>query len=218
MRRAQSLVTMAEMVPNLDAGGGDFQPRTFVQIGLAKAGDRDAFGDLLERYGCRVRAWLRQAAALSDHDLDELAQEVSLKIFQHLQRATFDEVGSFRAWVKTICRNTAANHRRRRGRDRVQRHLESIGAAGQPFEPAGNDRSPASQAHAHQAAAERDRRIAQLREQDQWLIAAREQRGLQFREIQAELNAKLGAAGTSVSEDAVRVKYHRLLKRIGEPE
>ena len=206
-------------MPDPEEPTGPFAPQTLLQVGLAQAGDRTAFGDLLDRYGCRVRAWLRQAAALSDHDLDELTQEVNLKILRHLQKASFDDAGSFRGWVKTICRNTAANFRRGRGRDPVRGHLESIGTDSQPFEPKARDRSPASQAHERQGKNARQQRIDKLPETDRWLIAAREQCGLQFGQIAAEWNARMAAAGSdkAVSEDAMRVRYRRLLKTIGEP-
>jgi RNA polymerase sigma-70 factor (ECF subfamily) len=75
----------------------------------ARAGDRAAFGDLVERYQQTVfRAAL--AALRSREDAEEVAQEAFVSAFQKLEGFRGD--ASFKTWLLTICWNRAMDRRR----------------------------------------------------------------------------------------------------------
>lgn len=81
----------------------------------AAAGERQAFEQLVVRYGSRVRAVLAQAVR-DQHLLDDLLQEVWVKVFGALPR--FRPDGRFRPWLFSIALNHLrdALRRQRRGR------------------------------------------------------------------------------------------------------
>jgi RNA polymerase sigma-70 factor (ECF subfamily) len=78
-------------------------------IERARAGDRAAFGDLVERYQQAVfRAAL--AALRSREDAEEVAQEAFIAAFQKLDH--FRGEASFKTWLLTIAWNRAMDRRR----------------------------------------------------------------------------------------------------------
>ena len=78
----------------------------------ARAGDRAAFGELVERHQQAVfRAAF--AALRSREDAEEVAQEAFIAAFQKL--GSFRGEASFKTWVLTIAWNRAMDRRRRAG-------------------------------------------------------------------------------------------------------
>jgi RNA polymerase sigma-70 factor (ECF subfamily) len=63
----------------------------------------------------RLRSWFARRT-VSASDADDLVQETFLRVQQHL--ATLQEVGSARAWLMAIARNTLADLRRQQARER----------------------------------------------------------------------------------------------------
>ena len=78
---------------------------------LARAGDRDAFGHLVERHAGRAR---RLARAILGHaeDADDAAQEGFLAALKSLDR--YDPTRPFGPWLLRIVANAASDRRRRR--------------------------------------------------------------------------------------------------------
>lgn len=77
---------------------------------LAQAGDREAFGKLVERYAGQARRVAR--AVLHDpDDADDAAQEGFLAALRHLGR--YDPSRPFGPWLLRIVANAAADRRRR---------------------------------------------------------------------------------------------------------
>jgi RNA polymerase sigma factor (sigma-70 family) len=67
--------------------------------GLAAAGDRAAFGELVRRHGSAVRGLLRRMGA-QPSTADDIAQDAFLTAFERI--AEFRGEGTFAAWVKRI--------------------------------------------------------------------------------------------------------------------
>ena len=67
--------------------------------GLAAAGDRAAFGELVRRHGSAVRGLLRRMGA-QPSTADDIAQDAFLTAFERV--AEFRGDGTFAAWVKRI--------------------------------------------------------------------------------------------------------------------
>jgi RNA polymerase sigma-70 factor, ECF subfamily len=90
-------------------------------IRLARGGDTQAFGMLVERYQHRV---VRVAMAVV-HNLDdalELAQETFVRAYENL--AKFESRSSLSTWLYRIAANLAIDFRRREGRHTVLRGEE----------------------------------------------------------------------------------------------
>lgn len=75
-------------------------------IGHSQGGDHQAFGILWERYAPRVHRVLRRFAD-QPADIEDLAQEVSLKVFIGLRRFRGDS--EFFSWLYRIAFNTGIN-------------------------------------------------------------------------------------------------------------
>ena len=77
---------------------------------LAQAGDREAFGELVQRYAGQARRVAR--AVLHDpDDADDAAQDGFLAALRHLGR--YDPSRPFGPWLLRIVANAAADRRRR---------------------------------------------------------------------------------------------------------
>ena len=81
-------------------------------IERARNGDREAFGDLVERYQ-QVVFRTALAALRSREDAEEVAQEALVSAF--LKLASFRGDSSFKTWLLTITWNRAMDRRRRVG-------------------------------------------------------------------------------------------------------
>ena len=71
-------------------------------ISSVKSGDRDAFRQIVRHFGLPLRAFLASQLHHLD-DADDLAQDVFLAAFNHLDRFRTEE--DFGAWLRGIARN-----------------------------------------------------------------------------------------------------------------
>jgi RNA polymerase sigma-70 factor (ECF subfamily) len=78
---------------------------------LALAGDREAFGKLVERYAAQARRVARSILNNED-DADDAAQDAFLAALRHLGR--YDPARPFGPWLMRIVANAASDRRRRR--------------------------------------------------------------------------------------------------------
>ena len=67
--------------------------------GLAGAGDRGAFGELVRRHGSAVRGLVRRMGA-ANPEADDVAQDAFLAAFENI--ADYRGEGTFAGWVKRI--------------------------------------------------------------------------------------------------------------------
>ncbi len=104
------------------SGGGITAPVTGAPseqdlIGQARAGDQEAFAELVMRHADRVYGALRRFG-LDAGDADEVAQEVFLRAWRGLAR--FEERAQFSTWLYRIAFNEAQRRLARRTLPRVQ--------------------------------------------------------------------------------------------------
>src|SRR5262245_11593632 len=105
-------VTLAELtIPMLATPGEreDLDPESTRLAVLAREGDREAFGALLERHLAAARRGARAAVA-RPVDADEAVQEASVTAWQRLE--SLHENGAFRAWFLRIVWRKALDRRR----------------------------------------------------------------------------------------------------------
>lgn len=85
----------------------------------ARSGDRDAFGELVERYADQARRVARAVLQDAD-DADDAAQDAFLAALVKLHQ--YDAQRPFGPWLMRIVSNAATDRRRRR----TVRHAESL--------------------------------------------------------------------------------------------
>ena len=79
-------------------------------IRRTRAGESDAFGFLVDRYGTRI-ARLVRGFVRNEEDARDVAQDAFLKAFARLDR--FDGRSSFYTWLYRIAANTAMDHNKK---------------------------------------------------------------------------------------------------------
>ncbi len=83
-------------------------------VTAAKAGDMQAFIELVRRYHGALLAAAQQITGSAD-DAEDVAQEAVIHAYRHLQ--TLQDEAKFRAWLFAICRRESINYLRRRHGD-----------------------------------------------------------------------------------------------------
>jgi RNA polymerase sigma-70 factor (ECF subfamily) len=126
-------------------------------IKRARAGDEDAFAELVTMHAARVYGALRRFG-LSDEEADETAQEVFLRAWRGLAR--FEERAQFSTWLYRIAFNEAQRRRSRRALARV----EAVADGNDPIVavPDSPELGPDAQALSHEFARILDRALAEL--------------------------------------------------------
>ena len=79
-------------------------------IRRVRAGDSDAFGVLVDRYGARIQRLVR-GFVRNEEDARDVAQDAFLKAFARLDR--FDGRSAFYTWMYRIAANTAMDHNKK---------------------------------------------------------------------------------------------------------
>ncbi|MFA6583196.1 MAG: sigma-70 family RNA polymerase sigma factor [Elusimicrobiaceae bacterium] len=82
-------------------------------VSLAKAGDRDAFGVLVDRYKDPVYGFILSLVRREDIAGD-IFQEVFIKVLRNIDR--YREEGKFKAWLFMAASNMAMDYYRKEGR------------------------------------------------------------------------------------------------------
>lgn len=161
-----------------------------------QAGDRQAFGELVEVYGPRVIAICARVAGLSYDDAQDLAQEAFLRSYTHLGQ--YEPGRSFFAWLYRIAVNLALNARSRRPPPTVGGETGALllGSVGDP-DPAGQ---PAAQAEQAERTAVIAHAVAGLPEDYATVVALRYGADLDYQAIADTLDIPLGT---------VKARLHR---------
>ena len=90
---------------------GAEQPTDEALVAAVLAGERERFGELLERYQGRLINYLFRLLRNAD-DAHDLAQEVLVKVYQVLDR--YDPQYKFSTWLFRVAQNAAIDQIRRR--------------------------------------------------------------------------------------------------------
>ena len=98
-------------------------------VRACRAGDEQAWSLLVARFSRYVYAIVVQAYRLSEHDAEDVFQEVFARAYQHLEGLRSDE--SIRPWIGQLTRRLAVDRLRLRAREQpgVDESLQAVDAA-----------------------------------------------------------------------------------------
>jgi len=145
-------------------------------IAAARAGDRDAFAKLVDRYWDRLYRWLFHLTR-DRHQAEDLAQETFLKVLAALD--SFRPGSNFRAWLFRIGHNNFVNLKRA---TRRTSHPLPDDAAGPEVA------SPEDTAADREAVAAVAKAVAELPPDFRAALMLRADEGLSFKEVAAVLH------------------------------
>ncbi len=162
-------------------------------VDLARGGDKEAFGELYERYLEKIYNYVYYRTG-NHHDAEDLTARVFTRAMAHIE--TYTERGvPFQAWLYRIAHNLVANWHRDRGRRKVIPLDEFIASS------LGSE-SPDHQAEDNEEREALLRAIRRLPEERQQLLM------LKF--VEHLSNAEIGDI-MNRTEGAVKSLYHRTL-------
>jgi len=118
---------------------GAEQPTDDELVTAILEGDRERFGDLVERYQGRLVNYLFRLLRNLD-EAHELAQEVFLKVYQVLDR--YDPQYKFSTWLFRVAQNAAIDQIRRRRLKLVSLHQEDAEGEARDWDLPSPDRGP----------------------------------------------------------------------------
>jgi len=170
-------------------------------MSLIAAGDRTAFAELFGRYALRVKAFILRGGT-SDHDADEVAQEVMVTVWRKAKLYDPDKA-AVSTWIFTIARN--------RRIDMIRRHKRP--------EPDPNDPlfQPDAEPTGHQALSARQAAtrvldgLRTLPEEQRIVLQAAFYDGLTHAEIAAQLDLPLGTV-----KSRIRLSFKHLRGILGD--
>jgi RNA polymerase sigma factor (sigma-70 family) len=84
-------------------------------VARCRSGDQAAWNELVERFSRYVYAIAVQAFRLSQHDAEDVFQEVFSRVYQHLGRLRSDE--AIRPWIAQLTRRVCIDRLRSSGRE-----------------------------------------------------------------------------------------------------
>jgi RNA polymerase sigma-70 factor (ECF subfamily) len=152
-------------------------------VGLAAAGDRSAFGELVRRHGSAVRGLLRRMGA-DPATADDMAQDAFLTAFEQI--AEFRGEGAFRGWVSRIAARLYVKRWRREARADLLADAGELEAAG------------AAPGVAADARIDLDDALKSLSAPERVCVSLCYGAGLSHAEAAAALNAPLGTVKSHV--------------------
>jgi RNA polymerase sigma-70 factor (ECF subfamily) len=118
---------------------GAEQPTDEDLVAAVLAGDRDRFGDLVDRYQSRLVNYLFRLLRNPD-DAHDLAQEVLVKVYQVLDR--FDPHYRFSTWLFRVAQNAAIDQIRRRRLKVVSMRQDEDGGESRDWDLPSPERGP----------------------------------------------------------------------------
>lgn len=162
-------------------------------VEMAKVGDKDAFGELYERYLDKIYSYIYYRTG-NHHDAEDLTARVFFRAMAHIESYTERGV-PFQAWLYRIAHNLVANWHRDRGRRKVIPLDEFIAASLKSD-------SPDQQAEDQE---ERDALRAAIRR-----LPEERQQLLLLKFVEHSSNAEIGVI-MERTEGAIKSLYHRTL-------
>lgn len=170
-------------------------------IARAQAGDKAAFGLLVQRYR-RLVVSVAYHHGLDLAEAEDAAQETFVKAWLALPRYR-ESIGSLRAWLCCIAINTARDaQRRERPMQGLDEHIMD------------RENNPAEQAETKAEALAVRRALDQLPTASRAALVLREYEGLAYAEIAAALDIRIGTVMSRLS--FARNRLRELLIAAGE--
>jgi RNA polymerase sigma-70 factor (ECF subfamily) len=93
-------------------------------VARCRAGDAAAWNELVERFSRYVYAICSQGFRLSEHDAEDVFQDVFTRVYTHLDRLRDDE--AFRPWVAQLTRRTCIDRLRSGARETPVEEVEPL--------------------------------------------------------------------------------------------
>jgi RNA polymerase sigma-70 factor (ECF subfamily) len=170
-------------------------------IARAQAGDKAAYGHLVQRYQ-RLVVSVAYRHGLDLAEAEDVAQETFVKAWLALPRYR-ESAGSLRAWLCRIAINTTRDvHRRERPAQELDEHMPD------------SDHNPADQAEAQSKRWAVRRALDQLPAASRAALVLREYEGLSYAEIADALGIPLGTVMSRLNY--ARSRLRELLMEAGE--
>ena len=181
-------------------------------IRQVKAGDRDAFRVLVERYS-RVLFGVAFRISGNEQDAEEIVQETFVRAYRSI--ATFEFRCSFSSWLYTIANNCALDIVKRR------RPMVSISGSEEddeaPIDLASDDPSPERQVLSGELKTRITSAMAQLTGQERTAFVLRHFEGKSIEEISEVLGIRGGSAKNAIYR-AVQKLRHALQPFVSETQ
>lgn len=185
-------------------------------IRRAQAGEQEAFRELLETYRKPVFATLyRFLGNRFAEELEDLAQDVFVKVFQAIGRFDFDRQTKFSTWLYTCIRNYAVDTLKKR-------RIEAYSLSGKrrsdeeekPFEIPGRGKTPQQTLGESELSRAIERSIGELPGDQREVFLFREYEGLDYGEIAEILRVSEGTVKSRLyrARDALRAKLSPYLR------
>ena len=175
-------------------------------IRLARSGDRDAIGRLLDRYRDYLKGLAeRELPARLEARADEsdIVQQTCLSVYRNFHQFAGAEEGEFVAWLQQVLQNNIQefirNHTQvqKRAVQREQRLEATDESTAAGFQPVSPDPSPSQQAVRSEEELRLNRYLAQLPNDQQAAVRLRHLEGRSLLEI-AQLMGKSPAAAAGL--------------------
>jgi RNA polymerase sigma-70 factor (ECF subfamily) len=147
------------------------------------AGDRLAFGELVERYQNRLLNFIYRTTGDRER-AEDLVQETFIRVYRHLHR--FDQTKKFSTWIYTISSNLAKNELRNRSRNPLvlfQTLMKNRDNDTRPLEWEDNTYRPDDLFRKRHLKSQVDAAVDQLPEHHRTVFILREMEGKTYEEI-----------------------------------
>ncbi|MBI5329931.1 MAG: RNA polymerase sigma factor RpoE [Betaproteobacteria bacterium] len=181
-----------------------------------RAGDKQAYGLLVEKYRRKLMRLLSRMVRNSD-DVEDIAQETFIKAYRAL--ANFRGDAAFYTWLYRIGVNTAKNHLVARGKAMATVSDQAMDDEDEPDERlvAQDIGTPESELLSKQAAMAVSEAVEALPEELRQAITLREMEGLSYEEIAVSMNCPIGTVRSRIfrAREAIALKLRPIL---GAPE
>ena len=184
-----------------------FDPTDDELVRSVLAGDRERFGELVERYQTRLVNYLYRIVRSLD-DAHDLAQEVFIRVYQALDR--YDSQYRFSTWLFRVAQNAAIDVLRKR---RVQlvpisRREDSSGEPAPDFDLPSDDPTPLAVLEGTERDSEVRRAIDALPWEYRELILLRHYGELAYEEIADLKGMPLGTVKNKLFRARQMLKVH----------
>jgi RNA polymerase sigma-70 factor (ECF subfamily) len=93
-------------------------------VGRCRAGDPVAWNELVERFSRYVYGISTQGFRLSEHDAEDVFQDVFTRVYTNLDQLRDDE--AFRPWLAQLTRRSCIDRLRSRGREALAEEVEPL--------------------------------------------------------------------------------------------
>lgn len=169
--------------------------------------DRTAFAELLRRYQSHVDKVLYHLAP-DWQDRSDLAQEVWLRVYRHIQR--LQEPAKFQGWLSRIATNLFYDELRKRKRVAHPLSLDAprrVGDGEMDWEIAADQPSPDQNMSTKEFYEQLQSAIADLPEVFRTTIVMREIQGLSYEEIAEITQVSLGTVKSRIARARARLQF-----------